>query len=135
MMRRWAKDTRILVVEDDRLSAQLYSYRLKLEGLEVVSAQEGLEALGWLGREPFHAVVTDLLMPGMGGLQLIREIRASSEPWNETPILVISSNPNEDEQVASFHAGADDFMGKPISIPVFMERLYRLLHGHHRGHP
>lgn len=127
MTRSWKNDTRILVVEDDPLTTQLYGYRLKLEGLQVITAHDGHEALECLRRESPHAVVTDLLMPGMGGLQLIREIRSSDEPWREIPILVISSSPNEDDQVACFRAGADDFMAKPISIRLFLERLHRLL--------
>jgi len=121
------KDTRILVVEDDHLAAQLYGYRLTLEGLVVVRAHNGLEALECLAGESFHAVVTDLLMPGMGGLQLIREIRGSHESWKGIPILVLSSDPNEADHVACFQSGADDFIPKPVSIPLLLERLHRLV--------
>lgn len=127
MTRTWPNNTRILIVEDDRVASHLYSYRLELEGIEVVQALNGDEALDWLQKSPFQIVVTDLLMPGMGGLQLIRHIRNAPQPWRSIPILVISESRNEHDQMDAFQAGANDYMSKPISSPILMERLYRLL--------
>lgn len=127
MTRNWAKDTRILLVEDDRVAIHLYSYRLELEGLDVVQVSNGIEAMERLRQQPFSAMVTDLLMPGMSGLQLIRQIRSSGEPWCDLPILVLSASRNEQDQMDAFRAGADDFMSKPVSAAILMERLFRLI--------
>lgn len=127
MTRIWPPRTRVLLVEDDRLTANLLQARLEMEGLEVGVALNGLEALGVLEQEPYDLVVTDLLMPAMSGFRLIQEIRQLPRPLGDVPILVISSNRSEQETVACFAAGADDFMSKPIVVSLLMERLWNLL--------
>ncbi len=116
----------MLVVEDDYLTAKLLATRLKMEGIQVRVAANGQEALALLDQEPTDLLVTDLMMPAMNGYRLIQEIRDMAPPLGKVPILVVSSNQNEQDMVACFGAGADDFMSKPISIPLFMERLWRL---------
>jgi CheY-like chemotaxis protein len=128
MTRIWPEPTRVLVVEDDYLTARLISTRLAMDGLLVRTAVNGREALGALEAEPADLVVTDLMMPAMNGFRLIQEIRDLPEPQGRVPILVVSSNQNEQDMLACFSAGADDFMTKPISVPLLLERLWRLRH-------
>jgi DNA-binding response OmpR family regulator len=130
MTRIWPDPTRILVVEDERLTSNLLKARLEMEGLHVRQAWNGQEALALLAEEPVELVLTDLMMPTMNGFRLIQEIRQLPGAPGKVPILVISINQNQQEMVACFAAGADDFMGKPILIPLLMERLWRL---HQRG--
>jgi len=132
MTRTWPVTMRTLLVEDDRLTANLLKTRLEWEGMKVRVAMNGLEALAMLQEEPVELVVTDLMMPAMNGFQLIQEIRRLPSPLGEVPIMVISTNQNQQEMVSCFSAGADDFMTKPILIPLMMERLWRLVQ---RGHP
>jgi DNA-binding response OmpR family regulator len=131
MTRLWPENTTILLVEDERLTLNLLTARFRMEGLTVKVAQNGLEALAHLEQAPVNLVVTDLMMPAMSGFRLIQEIRQLAPPTSRVPILVISSLQNEQEIVSCFSAGADDFMGKPLQIPLLMERLWRLLQ---RGH-
>lgn len=128
MSRIWDENLRVLIVEDDYLTARLFQTRLELEGIQTSIAFNGLEALQIIGDIQIHAIVTDLMMPAMSGFQLIQEIRSLPAPMGRIPIMVISSNQNEQDMVSCFAAGADDFMTKPISTPLFIERLWRLLH-------
>ncbi len=126
MARIWPENTRVLVVEDDYLTARLLRTRLEMEGITVDVAANGHEALEALQAAPCDLLVTDLMMPAMNGFRLIQEVRDMPPPLGRVPILVVSSNQNEQDVIACFGAGADDFMAKPISIPLFLERLWRL---------
>ena len=126
MTRIWPEETRVLVVEDDYLTARLIQSRLEMEGLPVRTAANGQEALAALREEPAELLVTDLMMPAMNGFRLIQEVRELPPPQGQAPILVVSANHNEPDMLACFAAGADDFMTKPISLPVLVERLWRL---------
>lgn len=126
MARIWPADTKVLLVEDDFLIARMLQTRLEMDGLGVRVAAHGLEALETIGREQVDLVITDLMMPAMSGYRLIQEIRQLPAPRGAVPILVISTNQNEEDMVACFAAGADDFMTKPVSVPLLMERIWRL---------
>jgi CheY-like chemotaxis protein len=126
MTRNWPADTTVLLAEDDLLIARMLKTRLEMDGLRVLEARHGLEALELLGSHLADLVVTDLMMPAMNGYRLIREIRQLPPPHASVPILVISANQNEDDIVGCFAAGADDFMTKPVSVTLMMERIWRL---------
>lgn len=126
MSRRWPEHTTVLVVEDDLATAKIIQARLEMEGLRVLQACNGLEALDLLGREPVDLVATDLMMPAMNGFRLVQEIRDLPPPKGRVPILLISANQNEQDMVRCLAAGADDYMTKPISAQVLVERLWRL---------
>jgi len=126
MARHWPADTKVLLAEDDFLIAKMLETRLVMDGLTVVTARHGLEALEIVRARPLDLVITDLMMPAMSGYRLIREIRALPPPQGTVPLMVISANQNEEDIVACFEAGADDFMAKPISVTLMMERIWRL---------
>jgi len=100
--------------------------RLEMEGLKVFLAANGIEGLDILQREAIDLVTTDLMMPAMNGFRLVQEIRDLPPPKGRVPILLISSNQNEQDMVRCLAAGADDYMTKPISAQVLVERLWRL---------
>lgn len=127
MSRQWPEHTTILLVEDNLPTLQLLRSRLQLEGIQVLEAQNGHEALDHLKQTQVHAVITDLMMPAMDGFRLIQEIRELKGEQGVVPILVISANQNEADMVRCLASGADDFMSKPLSLPVLIERLWRLL--------
>jgi DNA-binding response OmpR family regulator len=126
MSRVWPEHTRVLVVEDDIPTARIIQARLEMEGLEVYMAHNGLDGLDVLHREDINLVTTDLMMPAMNGFRLVQEIRDLPPPKGRVPILLISSNQNEQDMVRCLAAGADDYMTKPISAQVLVERLWRL---------
>ncbi len=102
-----------------------------MEGLTVFVAFNGVEGLEILHREDIHLITTDLMMPAMNGFRLVQEVRDLPPPKGRVPILLISSNQNEQDMVRCLAAGADDYMTKPISAQVLMERLWRM---HQRSH-
>jgi CheY-like chemotaxis protein len=126
MTREWKEWTRVLVAEDDHLTLKLIGARLRNEGLEVLEAANGREALELLHKYRVDLVSTDLLMPAMDGFQLIRAIRQLPGTQGRLPILVVSVNRNEDEMVKCLAVGADDYMTKPISCQLYIEKLWRL---------
>ena len=126
MSRVWPENTRVLVVEDDQATARIIQARLKMEGLTVFSAFNGVEGLEILLKEDIDLVTTDLMMPAMNGFRLVQEIRDLPPPKGRVPILLISSNQNEQDMIRCLAAGADDYMTKPISAQVLVERLWRM---------
>ena len=133
MTRSWPEHTRVLVVEDDFPTARLIQARLEMEGLEVLPAANGVEALDLLQREAVDLITTDLMMPAMNGFRLVQEVRDLPPPMGRIPILLVSSNQNEQDMVRCLAAGADDYMTKPISAQVLVERLWRLFERSRRG--
>jgi CheY-like chemotaxis protein len=114
---------RVLIVEDeDRLREALHEM-LRSSGYETISAEDGLEALDWLSRLPVDLVVTDLLMPGMGGHELIKRIRQTKE-WSSIPILLLSGYadlaPYRDLPV-------DAIQLKPFRLDEFLDRIKQML--------
>lgn len=126
MSRNWAEGARILLVEDDVLTARLIRARLELEHVEVLEARNGHEALELLKTKGADLITTDLMMPAMDGYRLIREIREMPPPLGTIPILVLSVHQGEEDMVRCLSAGADDYITKPFAPQVFIEKLWRL---------
>lgn len=126
MSRLWPECTKVLVVEDDPATARIIQARLEMEGLQVFVAFNGTEGLEILHREAIDLITTDLMMPAMNGFRLVQEVRDLPPPKGRIPILLISSNQNEQDMVRCLAAGADDYVTKPISVQVLVERLWRL---------
>ncbi len=133
MSRAWPEGTHVLVVEDDAATARLIRARLEMEGLKVSEARHGQQALEILQREDIHFITTDLMMPTMNGFRLVQEVRDLPSPKGSVPILLISSSQNEQDMVRCLAAGADDYMTKPISTQVLVERLWRIFERSQRG--
>jgi len=127
MSRIWPEDTKVLVVEDDAATARIIQARLEMEGLSVFAASNGVDGLETLQQQDIDLVTTDLMMPAMNGFRLVQEIRDLPPPKGRVPILLISSNQNEQDMVRCLAAGADDYITKPISAQVLVERLWRML--------
>jgi CheY-like chemotaxis protein len=127
MSRTWPENTQVLVVEDDATTARIIQARLEMEGLKVFVASNGVEGLEILHQHEIDLITTDLMMPAMNGFRLVQEIRDLPPPKGRVPILLISSNQNEQDMVRCLAAGADDYITKPISAQVLMERLWRML--------
>ena len=120
MSRIWPENTQVLVVEDDAATARIIQARLEMEGLKVFVAWNGVEGLEILHQHEIDLITTDLMMPAMNGFRLVQEIRDLPPPKGRVPILLISSNQNEQDMVRCLAAGADDYITKPISAQVLM---------------
>src|SRR5512147_1861824 len=84
---------------------------LKREGYEVTTAADGEQALGVLQKTPVHVVVTDLVMPRLGGMELLRRVSAD---FPDVPVIVITAHGSVDSAVAALKAGAFDYITKPF---------------------
>ena len=118
----------LLVVEDDDTIRDTISDALSLEGYAVTACGDGREALKVLERaradQPFSLVVLDLMLPGLGGLDLCRQLRLAG---NHTPILVVSARDTETDRVLGLEVGADDYLVKPFGIRELVARCRALL--------
>src|SRR5450631_88075 len=101
----------VLLVDDDSSVLKVLGALLEQDGLEPVLAGSGLEALAVLEGRPIDAVVTDLRMPGMDGIQLLAEL---SERWPEIPALVLTAQGTIPLAVEAMRLGATDFVLKPF---------------------
>lgn len=115
---------RILIVEDDAtIAANLYDF-LESRGHSVDAAIDGLTALHLAQQQPFDAIVLDLGLPGMDGLQTARTLREQARI--ETPILMLTARDTLDDKLAGFAHGADDYLVKPFSLKEVEARLLAL---------
>ncbi len=110
---------RILVVDDEPQIRRVLRATLTSKGYEVVDARTGEEALEALRDSRFNLVLLDINMPGIGGLETCREIRASSE----IAIIMLTVRDAEADKVAALDAGADDYVTKPFTTPELLARI------------
>src|SRR5512142_2657811 len=116
---------RILVVDDERAVRDSLRRALELDGYEVELAADGEEALHRIenGAEP-DAVVLDILMPRMNGLEVCRRLR---ENGNRIPVLMLTARDQVEDRVEGLDAGADDYVVKPFALEELLARVRALL--------
>ena len=124
---------RILIAEDDMVSRTLLVATLKRLGHEVVACADGDEAVGVLeGENPPRIAVLDWMMPGRDGIEICRTIRGT--PRLETMFVVLlTAKDRKEDVVAGLAAGADDYVTKPFSISVLLQRIKALLRRRDQG--
>jgi two-component system, OmpR family, response regulator len=115
---------RILIVEDDSHIAELMGMHLRDEGYQVVHAADGLTGSELLERDPWDALVLDLMLPGIDGLEICRRARAMPR---YTPIIVTSARSSEVHRILGLELGADDYLAKPFSVLELVARVRALL--------
>jgi len=119
---------RILVVDDEPALRQALARALALERYAVTLAADASYALDLLAAESYDAIVLDILMPGMDGVELCRQLRRGGD---RTPVLMLTARDGLDDRVAGLDAGADDYLPKPFALRELMARVRALLR---RGH-
>ena len=110
----------ILAVEDEPAMATLLQSVLTEEGHQVDLARRGDDALSMARSTPFDLIVLDLMLPGMDGFEVARRLRKEHV---QTPILVLTARDTQDDIVKALDQGADDYLLKPFSLPVFLARV------------
>ena len=119
------KAVKILVVDDERAVRESLRRALELEGYEIELAADGQEALYRLDSDAQpDALVLDVLMPGVDGLEVARTIRRSG---NRVPILMLTARTQVEDRVEGLDAGADDYVTKPFALEELLARLRALL--------
>ncbi len=115
---------RVLLVEDDRLLGEGVRSGLGQAGFAVAWVQDGEEALHALATQRFDAVVLDLGLPKVGGLELLRRLRAKQDP---VPVLILTAQDAVEQRVAGLDAGGDDYLAKPFALAELQARLRALV--------
>jgi two-component system response regulator MprA len=115
---------RILVVEDDRSVRDAIERALQFEGYEVTTARDGAEGLQAVLNDHPDAIVLDVMMPHVDGLEACRRIRARGD---STPILMLTARHEVSDRVDGLDAGADDYMVKPFALEELLARIRALL--------
>jgi two-component system, OmpR family, response regulator MprA len=115
---------RILVVDDDRAVRESLRRSLAFNGYSVDLAQDGQEALEMITSDRPDALVLDVMMPRMDGLQVCRHLRSTGD---DLPILVLTARDSVSERVAGLDAGADDYLPKPFALEELLARMRALL--------
>ena len=120
---------RVLLVEDEARLAETVRRGLAAEGFVVDVEHDGVDGLAAAATGDFDVVVLDIMLPGLSGYQVVRELRAR-QVW--TPVLMLSAKDGEYDLADAFDIGADDYLTKPFSFVVLVARLRALLR---RGAP
>jgi two-component system KDP operon response regulator KdpE len=113
----------VLVVDDEPQILRALQTNLRGAGYEVATAATAEQALSTAAMRPPDAVILDLVLPDMSGIEVCRELRS----WSSAPVLVLSVVGDEAEKVAALDAGADDYVQKPFGIDELLARLRALL--------
>jgi two-component system response regulator MprA len=116
-------NTRVLVVDDDPAVRSAVSRALRVD-YDVAEAADGAEALAQHAGVPVDAIVLDLMMPGIDGLEVCRTLRRRDDP---VPILVVTARDAIDDRVEGLDAGADDYLVKPFAVEELRARVRALL--------
>ena len=123
MTKTTSPSSRILLIEDDPRLAALVSEYLGEAGYRVTVAETGADGLARAAREPFDALVLDLMLPDMDGLDVCRKLRADSG----LPILMLTARGNAMDRVVGLELGADDYLPKPFEPRELLARLRAIL--------
>src|SRR3954464_8599559 len=114
----------ILVVDDDQAVRDSLKRSLEYNGYEVTTAEDGMYALARLAAARPDAVIMDVMMPRLDGLEATRMLRAAG---NDVPILVLTARDAVGDRVDGLDAGADDYLTKPFALQELLARLRALL--------
>lgn len=116
--------TKLLVVDDDAHIRELVKVFLQNEGLEVIEATDGVDALSKLDTEKVDMVVMDIMMPNMDGWALCEEIRSFN---TDLPILMLTAKGETSQKIKGFHLGTDDYLVKPFEPAELIVRVKSIL--------
>ena len=113
----------ILLVEDDHDIAALLRLNLEDEGYAITHEPDGGNALQRLDKQPWDAVILDLMLPNVDGLEICRRIRQMTR---YLPIIIISARSSETDRITGLETGADDYLAKPFSVQELIARIKAL---------
>lgn len=118
--------SRILVVDDDPVTAKFVSSLLRQEGHEILVAEDGEQALELAARHDLDLIVCDLVMPYRDGFSVLRALRRDSRS-EQVPVIILSMRDREEDIVRGFEEGADDYVVKPFNARELAARVRKQL--------
>ncbi len=116
------KPETILIIEDEKSLADVVAYNLKKAGFEVHISHDGREGLAKARTLIPHFILLDIMLPGMQGTEVLRELKAK-KTTREIPVIIISAKSQESDQVSGFNLGAEDYVTKPFSVKVLIQKI------------
>ena len=119
-----ARDVRILVVEDDRKLVDVLRQGLKENGFAVDTAGDGNRGLELALETDYDAILLDLMLPGLDGLDLLKKLRSSHRV---APVLILSARSTVEDRIRGLDVGADDYLAKPFSFQELLARLRAIM--------
>jgi two-component system, OmpR family, alkaline phosphatase synthesis response regulator PhoP len=117
---------KILIVDDEEHIRELISFNLKNNGYEIVTSDNGNEAIRIIEDENINLVILDLMLPGIDGYEVCKKIRYDSKT-SHIPIIMLTAKSEELDKILGLELGADDYMTKPFSVRELMARVKALL--------
>ena len=120
---RVADVPRVMLVDDDRELCQMLTEYLEAEHFAVESVHDGGEALALLGLEEFQILILDVMLPSVGGFDVLRKLGAS----HETPILMLTARGDDVDRIVGLELGADDYLSKPFNPRELVARMRAIL--------
>ena len=118
------KKANILLVEDEVHMHHTIKLNFKLEGYQVSSAYDGVEALKFIESEYFDVIVLDVMMPELDGISVVEHIRLNNI---ETPVLILSAKNSSVDRILGLKKGADDYLTKPFNLEELLLRVEKLI--------
>ena len=118
--------TVVLIVEDDTDILQLLAYNIEAAGFEVVTAMDGHGALEQVRERPPHLIILDLMIPGIDGFEVCRELKRRPETM-QIPIIILTAKGEEIYRIVGLELGADDYVVKPFSPRELILRIRAIL--------
>lgn len=123
---------KLLIIEDDKSLASVVEYNFSNSGYKVFCARDGQDGINQARNRMPDIILLDLMIPVIDGIEVCRQLRAESTT-RETPIIMVTAKAEEVDQLIGFSAGADDYVIKPFSVRVLMEKVKTLLRRHTRS--
>lgn len=114
---------KVLVVDDETAILELVAYNLTREGFEVMTAEDGLSALDRVRQEAPDLIILDVMLPGMSGLEVCRNLRQKTD----IPVILLTARKDEVDRVLGLELGADDYVTKPFSPRELIARVKAIL--------
>jgi two-component system chemotaxis response regulator CheY len=117
---------KIMVVDDCATTRKLLGHYLKSGGYSVVFAENGLDALEKLGTDAVNLIMTDLNMPYMDGMELIKNLRADPS-FSDIPILMVTTESDDEEKEKAFSHGANGYLVKPVTADLVTKNIKNII--------
>jgi len=113
---------KILVVDDDRNVVQIIAVNLQYEGMDVIEAYDGEEALAKTAAKKPDLILLDIMMPGLDGLEVCRRLKSDARTA-DIPIIMLTAKTRDEDILAGWEAGADDYLTKPFNPLGLTQRV------------
>ena len=116
----------VLVVEDNELNMKLFNDLLETQGYRVLQVTNGAEAMGMVRKHRPDLVLMDIQLPGQSGLEVTKELKADPDVAG-IPVIAVTAFAMRTDEERIRAGGCEDYLAKPISVPVFLEKVKRYL--------